>query len=529
MQVLFFLSSGWDASRLFQDSALLVIVTGPLHQNALCFADRREYIRSVKALIWYLIGTILLSIYGGQVCPFLETLDVSTVFLMLLLVFLIGFLLRTLIFEWLGWNGPSSRPELWRLLAAELGVWLFTGTAATVWNSFWFYFPLESGLKLLTGSLAIGLLVSTLLTLQAEHGFIDRAKAGLVETALEPSKFVSISTQFLIFIASSMVLFSAVVLLLVYKDFEYVMKNPGHVMGRREVFVEIGFVVIVLLAGCFVIARQYAQNLRAIFELIESAFADVQAGKLSTRIPIVSRDELSQIAYHTNRMIQGLQEKEKIKTIFGKYVSPSVADRIMRSEQGTDLGGRELNAVVLFTDIRNFTTLSENHSPAVVVEILNRYFSAVVEAVHGVGGIVDKFIGDAAMAVFGMDGSGNAATAGVDAAIRIRGRLNSINGWLTERGLAGIDIGVGIHAGRVVAGNIGSAERLEYTVIGDAVNTASRIEGLTKTQSLKVLISSACYSTLPEPYQERFEYLGEFDLKGKAKSVGVYGFAEVAA
>jgi adenylate cyclase len=483
----------------------------------------------LKRTAWYGAGLILLSIYGGQVCPFLETLNIASVFITLLVIFALGVILRPLLIRPTQADQAPRVFSLWRLLLTELAVWIFLGVTATTWNALWYNFPLASGLKLLVGSLAMGLLSSTIITLQAEHDMIASAgKEAAFHDSAAPVKFISISTKFLIFVGSSLLLFSGVIFLLVFKDLNYVIENAGAHPGkiRREVLTEIVFVTSILLTGCGLIARQHARNLRLLFQHIQRAFLDVENGDLQARVPIVTRDELSHIAFHTNRMIQGLKEKEKIKTIFGKYVSPSVAQRILASEQASDLAGREVQAAILFTDIRNFTTLSERLSAPQIVEFLNYYFSKVVHAIHGADGIVDKFIGDAAMGVFGTESSAHGVTNAIDAAFAIRIALQEVNEWLDAKGLPQVDNGVGIHCGRVVAGNIGSPQRLEYTVIGDAVNTASRIEGITKSQRHKILISQSVFDQLPATYKCRFESVGSFELKGKAEVVAVFGAIE---
>jgi adenylate cyclase len=479
-----------------------------------------------KALAIYLAGATLLAIYGGQVCPFIDTLRIQTVFLTLVGIFLIGWVLRFSIFHL---SENSSRPvsrEPWRFLLVDLSAWILIGVMATAWNMWRHNFPIGSGLKLVVGCLTMGVLASTYLALEAEEKLLRACETAPDLFQRERSHFISLSTKFFAFITASLILFSVVIALLVLKDLKYALENPKMEQPQwmfRAVAVEISFVLVLLLAGCCGIARQFSRNLRLTFGLIQTALDKVQQGIFSTEVPVVSNDELSSIAQHTNKMIAGLRDRERIKTIFGKYVSPAVADCIMKSEKGSELGGREVRVAILFTDIRNYTTLSEKLSPTEVVDFLNFYFSKVVEAVHGANGIVDKFIGDAAMAVFGIDGSENAASDAVNAGFRIRSILKQVNEHLQKKGYPQIDNGIGIHYGPVIAGNIGSEQRLEYTVIGDAVNTASRIETLCKTQAHKLLISASAFEKISPSLREHFSALGEFDLKGKSQAVTIYG------
>jgi adenylate cyclase len=478
-----------------------------------------------KTLAMYAAAAGLLSFYGAQVCPFLESLSAAAIFFTLALIFAFGFVLRFAAFRFVERSRFSIGRSPWRLLLLDLSIWIFTGVAATAWNNFYYGFPFESGLKILVGSLTMGILASTYNALQSEERLIQLCQSGAESFRQERSHFISLSTKFLVFVTAALALFSIVIMLLVFKDLDYVRVHPNMARAQmlREVSFEISFVLVFLLGACLGIARQYARNLRMMFDLIQNAFEEVEMGVFTTRVPIVSNDELSRIAQHTNQMIVGLRDRERIKMIFGKYVSPAIADAIMKSERGSELGGREVRVAILFTDIRNYTALSEKLSPSEVVEFLNFYFTKVVDAVHGAGGVLDKFIGDAAMAVFGVSGSATAASDAVKAAFAIRGILAQVNSHLRERGHPVIDNGIGIHYGSVIAGNIGSAQRLEYTVIGDAVNTASRIEGLCKTQPFKILISAHTYENISAELRQQFSSLGEFQLKGKSKPTAIYG------
>lgn len=214
-----------------------------------------------------------------------------------------------------------------------------------------------------------------------------------------------------------------------------------------------------------------------------------------------------------------LKEREIMKHKFGKYVpNPKVFEDIL--ERGLPLGGEEKEVSILFCDIRNFTTLSEIMTPKQIVEILNRYFTRVVSIVNKNHGIVDKFIGDAFMAIFGaLDSEQNHAQFAVKAAIEIQQVLEKYNRKRPE-GVPIIRVGAGINTGKVLMGNIGSEERLEYTAIGDNVNVASRIEGLTKTMDCSILITESTYRYLDSSFL--VESKGNVQVKGKAKEVKIY-------
>jgi adenylate cyclase len=185
------------------------------------------------------------------------------------------------------------------------------------------------------------------------------------------------------------------------------------------------------------------------------------------------------------------------------------------------LGGESLRVTVLFTDIRSFTSISETMDPQNLVALLNEYFTEMVGIVMDEGGVVDKYIGDAIMAVFGapVPKAGDAANA-VRAAVRMRTALGVLNARLAARGVAPLRTGIGIHTGEVVAGNIGSERRMEYTVIGDAVNLASRLESNTKELGVNVLISEDTYALTRDTIVVR--PMREITVKGRNRPVMTY-------
>lgn len=218
------------------------------------------------------------------------------------------------------------------------------------------------------------------------------------------------------------------------------------------------------------------------------------------------------------------EQKHQISEHFGSYVSKEVRDDILGGN--VNLGGDEVEVTVLFADIRNFTGLSERHTPAEIVTMLNQYFTEMVQAITNHGGTVNKFIGDAIMAVFGAPRKmENHAESAVLAAQEMLNRLKAHNYLQTAKGECTFDIGIGINTGKVIAGNIGAESRKEYTVIGDAVNLASRIEGLTKAYGVAILIADSVEQKVST---EKFS-LREIDrvaVKGKQKPCIVFEVIE---
>lgn len=230
-------------------------------------------------------------------------------------------------------------------------------------------------------------------------------------------------------------------------------------------------------------------------------------------------DELEDLASGFNLMVDGLKERDNLRTTFGKYMTASVMDHLMSGKVA--LGGETLTVTILFADIRSFTTISEKMDAQALVALLNEYFTEMVGSVMSEDGVVDKYIGDAIMAVFGAPVSKpDDAVRAVRAAAKMRAALVHLNERLATRGLGPLATGIGIHTGEVVAGNIGSEARMEYTVIGDAVNVASRLESATKDLGVGILISDDTWELVKEEIDARAAK--ELTVKGRARPVVTY-------
>ena len=241
---------------------------------------------------------------------------------------------------------------------------------------------------------------------------------------------------------------------------------------------------------------------------------------------------LKGIALHDHRdqqlgmvlVIEDITEKQRAKSALSRLVSSQVADRVM-SQETLQLGGIRTKVTVLMSDIRDFTTISERTDAEEVVAMLNAYFTRMTEAIFDEGGAVDKFIGDAIMAVFGWpEAHDDAALRGVRAAIEMRRRLFKFNAERRAEGKLIIENGIGLCNGEVVSGGIGSEARLDLTVIGDTVNVAARLEGLSKQFACKVLMNEAVYEEVTAHVPCVF--LGAEYVKGRAEPVRVYGVPE---
>lgn len=213
-------------------------------------------------------------------------------------------------------------------------------------------------------------------------------------------------------------------------------------------------------------------------------------------------------------------EALRVRGVLSRYVSQQVADTVLK-EDLSRMGGKRQRVTLLFSDIRGFTTLSEQMAPEQVVSLLNAYFSRMVGALFAFDGMLDKYIGDGMMAVFGAPlPQEDHAWRAVQTALRMRQELDLLNLERADAGEAPLKIGIGIHTGEAVIGNIGTDQRLDYTAIGDAVNTASRIEGLTKEHAVDILLSADTYEAVSDRVVAR--RVRDVAIRGKQGQLDLY-------
>ena len=219
-------------------------------------------------------------------------------------------------------------------------------------------------------------------------------------------------------------------------------------------------------------------------------------------------------------ILDDITEEKRLRSTMSRYMSKELADKLL-SEGGDSLGGTLQEATILFSDIRAFTTFSERNGPQETVKMLNEYFDVMYDVITGNEGILDKYIGDAIMAVFGAPFRGpNDVDNALQAAIGMTKTLRDFNAKRIEEGKERIDIGIGISTGDVVSGNIGSPKRMDYTVIGDGVNLAARLEGATKAYQTQILISEKSKMNLKGTFHLR--EVDRIRVKGKEEPVSIY-------
>jgi len=257
---------------------------------------------------------------------------------------------------------------------------------------------------------------------------------------------------------------------------------------------------------------------RPIFRLVD-ATREIAKGNFSVALPVTSRDEVGALTQAFNQMTRSLREKELIKRAFSRYVAREVVEEVLKDPDSLHLKGARREVSVLFCDVRGFTTMSERLSPERVVSFLNDFYTLMIGLTFKHDGTLDKFLGDGIMAIFGAPiAHPDHALRAVRAALDMQAGITRLSAERVARGEEPIAIGIGINAGEVVAGTVGTEERMEYTVIGDNVNLASRLTANAKTG--QILVSRRTRDLVEAAVDVRS--LGKIRVKGKDDEVDVY-------
>ncbi len=346
----------------------------------------------------------------------------------------------------------------------------------------------------------------------ADHGPADLKKGGEIgETLLGGEQYVTL-----------------------YTPLELLGEDPARITLQRSLAVELEparqleqsilLISLVALLAAAVMAIAAARGVSQPLQQLAEHTNVVAAGDYTRRIELARADEIGQLATAFNQMTAGLAERDRVRDLLGKVVSPEIATQLLQSD--LKLGGEEREVTILFSDLRDFTSMSEKLAPAEVLALLNRYLDRMSSVIEKHGGVIDKYIGDAIMALFGAPvASPDAPARAVAAAREMAQSLEALNRELVAEGKPTLAFGIGINTARVVAGNMGSKTRLNYTVIGDGVNLASRLEGLTKdpAYATPIIVSEATLQALPT--QPAARALGEVKVKGKAQAVKIFALS----
>ena len=296
--------------------------------------------------------------------------------------------------------------------------------------------------------------------------------------------------------------------------------NPEAIL--KNMFLIEMFLLGISIASSTLMAFFASRTVIGPLEELEKAMARVEKNDLNVHVPVLSNDEVGYLAERFNEMVAGLRRGELLRNLLNLYVSPEVAREAL--EHGASLGGQLVECTVLFSDIRSFTTLSEQLDPEELIALLNRYMSQMVDVIVSHGGMVNKFGGDSLLAVFGtpINPLPNHAVAAVHAALGMRSALADFNQVQAMLGGSQLRCGIAVATGLVVAGNVGGKERIEYTVIGDTVNLAARLQAMSKELHHDILLNEAAYLQACDTMQLEAEKVLGVTVRGKNEPVTIY-------
>jgi adenylate cyclase len=286
--------------------------------------------------------------------------------------------------------------------------------------------------------------------------------------------------------------------------------------AKISILVLTAFITLLGIVLSLGLSMYFSRPIRKLGESIKALAMD----DFDRRVTVNRNDELGDLSSAFNRMAEDLALKEKIKDSFGQYVTPEIVDMILENPDNQWMKGLNVEATVLFVDIRGFTGLAEEKEPEAVIEMLNDHFTRVTDIVIRHGGHLNKFVGDEAMIVFGTPAPNpQHAEAAVRAALDIQEEMARINREM-KPGHVSFEVGIGINSGEIVAGNLGSPKRMEYTVIGDNVNVASRLTSLAKGG--EILISKQTFESIEDNSRLIVTDRGKVSVKGKKVEITIY-------
>ena len=481
-----------------------------------------QYFQKYQAISYYLMTIMVIGIVAARTNSFYTDNATLTTVVSLVILFIIVSLFRTPT-ESLYVDQQPLLKQPKRQFSYELIIYVLAGITLfliEVWVNEHSYIVAS---KLFSGILIIGYFASMDSALKREHECflkLDQKQANIQNNSHVTRRFTLFLTITLLVVvlANSLSAYSYLSLSLSLTDQSWTIEDL-----KNAYLMETLFTLAIVVSLTMRLIHSYSLNLQHLFDTQVNALQNIQDGKLDDYVPVLSTDEFGLIAQKTNSVIDKLREKEKIRKILESIVSPDVMRKLLHADSSILQQGEKKHVAVFFCDLRKFTSYAEKNTPEDVIFFLNSYFAKIVDIITEHNGIVNKFMGDAILAIFPLDED----TATIDDAIETAWDIIMHSHAIRLPDGDRFNVGIGIHMGYATAGTIGSHDRFEYTFIGDTVNTASRLDGLSKRLGYSIIISEDTYKHLKSDTQERFVDLGEQKIRGKTAPLHVYGASAI--
>lgn len=455
--------------------------------------------------------------YCTSVCPFIDGLKNEDILVNLSIIFIFHMFTRVLLIKIFKKPFKNITPYRHQYYLSVIS-WLFAGIYAVILHMILYpEFPISSHAKLLSGYWLIGAgVLAQLEYVLFETNFKKDNSDIFFEEKYKETLSKRILEGFVIF-----TLLPTTTLILLVGRYYYERKIDGHLI-QETLYTGI-FSILAAVFVALMIGRLLSNDTKKITNSIKC----VHKGDFSQELKLGRVDELGEIAQGINFMNKGLQEREKIKNAFGKFVDPNIAQHFINEyiscidcDKEINFKGHKQELAILMCDIKNFTPLSETIAPHQVVELLNDFFDISVQTIHQNNGVVNKFIGDTIMVIYGMEDRKHKEKDALNTAIEMQNNMKQLNTRLQSKGLPTIEIGIGLHTGEVVSGYLGTKTRLEFTVIGNTVNLTARIESETRNYSSNILFSEEFNNKIHHNFETK--YITSKKLKGTSQEVCLY-------
>jgi class 3 adenylate cyclase len=294
----------------------------------------------------------------------------------------------------------------------------------------------------------------------------------------------------------------------------------GHVLhADSRDFLELSFINVVVVSLSLYLLYLHNRNFIHVVGEQVKVLSCIDDGRFDFFVPTVSDDELALLASYHNAMIERLRDRDRLYRTLEKSVGANIMNKLLNTDEQTLKQGQTYNVAILFCDLRGFTSLGESASAEEIIMFLNVYFSDISSVISEHNGIINKFMGDAVLAIFGLESDDNPVEDAVNASLAI---IRHSSDFFMPNAMHP-ESGVGIDFGSVIGGTIGSEERYEYTIIGDAVNKASRLESLSKRLGYSIILSQNAYKWLSNDMRRNFDSLGAHKVRGGNEAISIYG------